>query len=177
MIFLRHPKPDVPAGLCYGRTDLDIGPDGAAEIAQALETTPRVVRVIASPALRCRKLAEELARRDGVALSFDRRLWELDFGDWEGMRWDDIRRADSDRWADDPWTIAPPGGETFAAVHARVGAVLAEAIVDSGPGTALVCHAGPIRVARMILTGAGFDVVWAEPVGYATPIQFKRETV
>ena len=173
MIFLRHPKPDVPAGLCYGRTDLDIGPDGAAEIAQALETTPRVVRVIASPALRCRKLAEELARRDGVALSFDRRLWELDFGDWEGMRWEEIRRADSDRWADDPWTVAPPGGETFAAVHARV----AELIAETAPGTALVCHAGPIRAARMILTGAGLKVVCAEPVPYATPIRFTRETV
>jgi len=54
---------------------------------------------------------------------------------------------------------------------------LAEAIVDSGPGTALVCHAGPIRVARMILTGAGFEAVFAETVPYATPVRFVREAV
>jgi len=129
--------------------------------------------VIASPALRCRRLAEELAARDGVALSLDARLWELDFGDWEGVPWDAIRRTDSDPWADNPWTIAPPGGETFAEVHARVAGAIAKAV----PGTALVCHAGPIRVARMILTGAGFDAVCAEPVPYATPIRFTRETV
>jgi alpha-ribazole phosphatase len=173
MIFLRHPRPDKASGLCYGRTDLDIGPDGEAEIARALAATPPVVRVIASPALRCRRLAEALAVRDGVGLYFEPRLWELDFGDWEGVPWAEIGRASSDRWADDPWRIAPPGGETFAAVHARVGEVLAEL----APGTALVCHAGPIRVARMILTGAGFETVFAEAVPYASPIRFSREAV
>ncbi len=155
------------------RVSLILGGARSGKSARALEATARVVRVIASPALRCRKLAEELARRDGVALRFDPRLWELDFGDWEGMTWDQIRRGDSDPWAKDPWTVAPPGGETFAAVHARV----AEVIAEAAPGTALVCHAGPIRVARMILTGAGFDAVCAEPVPYATPIRFLREAV
>jgi len=173
MIFLRHPKPDVSSGLCYGRTDLDIGPDGEAEIARAMAVTPKVNRVIASPALRCRRLAEELAARDGVELRFEPRLWELYFGDWEGVPWAGIGRENSDRWANDPWRIAPPGGETFAEVHARVGEVLAEV----EPGTALVCHAGPIRVARMILTGAGFDAVFAEAVPYATPIRLTREAV
>ena len=173
MIFLRHPRPGNASGLCYGRTDLDIGPDGAAEIARAMETTPKVLRVIASPALRCRRLARELAARDSVALHFEPRLWELNFGVWEGVPWAEIGRDKSDVWASDPWNIAPPQGETFAAVHARVGAVLAEA----APGTALVCHAGPIRVAQMILTGAGFETVFAEAVPYASPIRFLREVV
>jgi len=172
MIFLRHPKPQAPAGLCYGRTEIDIGPEGEADIARALRQTQRVTRVVASPALRCRKLARELAARDGVALRFDARLREMDFGDWEGMRWDEIRRTDSDPWAEDPWNVAPPGGETFAAVHARV----ASAIRDIGPGnTAMVCHAGPIRAARMIFTGASFDDVFAEPVPYASGFVFMWE--
>ena len=171
MIFLRHPRTDKSSGLCYGHTDLDIGPDGKAEIARAMAATPPVVRVIASPALRCRRLAEALAARDGVALQFEPRLWELDFGAWEGVPWAEIGRTMSDLWARDPWRIAPPGGETFAAVHARVGEVIAAAT----PGTALVCHAGPIRVARMILTGAGFETVFAETVPYALPIRFARE--
>jgi alpha-ribazole phosphatase len=173
MIFLRHPKPGNASGLCYGRTDLDIGLDGGAEIAQAMETTPKVGLVIASPALRCRRLAEELAARDGVALRFEPRLWELNFGEWEGVPWAEIGRAKSDLWASDPWHIAPPGGETFAQLHARVG----EALAGVAPGTALVCHAGPIRVSRMILTGAGFETVFAEAVPYASPIRFVPEVV
>jgi alpha-ribazole phosphatase len=173
MIFLRHPRPNNAAGLCYGRADLDIGPDGEAEIARAMETTPVVVRVIASPALRCRRLAEELAARDGVALCFEPRLWELNFGDWESVPWASIGRENSDRWASDPWHISPPGGETFAELHARVDEVLGAV----APGTALVCHAGPIRVARMILTGVGFETAFAETVPYASPIRFAQAAV
>ena len=171
MIFLRHPRPEAPPGLCYGRTDLAPGPGAAAEIARALELTPRVAGVLASPARRCRGLAEALAARDAVAPTLDERLWELDFGGWEGRRWWDIPRAESDPWAEDPWTVAPPGGEAFAALHTRVAAVLAEA----GPGIAIVTHAGPVRAARMVLTGATFETVFAEPVPYATPIRMTPE--
>jgi len=172
MIFLRHPRPDAAAGLCYGRTDIDIGPDGPSEIAAALAATPPVARVLASPARRCRALAEGLAARDGVALGFEPRLWELDMGLWDGLLWDDIPRAKSEAWLADPWSRAAPGGETFAALHARIGAVLPEIL----PGTALVCHAGPIRAARMILTGVSFSAALAEPVPYAQPIRFNQET-
>lgn len=171
MILLRHPTPDAPPGLCYGRTDLAPGAGAAAEVARALALTPPVSRVVASPARRCRGLAEALAARDGAALTLDQRLLELDFGAWEGRRWADIARAESDPWAADPWRLAPPGGETFAALHARVAAVLAEA----GAGVALVTHAGPIRAARMILTGATFTAVFAEPVPYATPLPLAAE--
>ncbi|HUF87559.1 MAG TPA: histidine phosphatase family protein [Thermohalobaculum sp.] len=171
MIFLRHPTPQAPPGLCYGRLDLAAGAAAEAEIARALDLTPPVARVIASPARRCRGLAEALAARDGVALELDDRLRELDFGDWENRRWWDIPRAESDPWAADPWRLAPPGGESFGALHARVAAVLAE----TGPGAGLVSHAGPIRAARMILTGASFAAVFAEPVPHAAPIRLARE--
>lgn len=170
MIFLRHPRPAVAPGVCYGRLDLEPGPDAAAEIAAALAATPRAGAVLASPARRCRRLAEALAARDGLAVTVEPGLAELDFGAWEGLAWDAIDRAESDPWAADPWTVAPPGGETFAALHARVRAVL-----DRAPGgAAIVTHAGPIRAARMILTGARFETVFAEPVPYAGPIVLSR---
>lgn len=171
MIFLRHPRPAVASGVCYGRTDLALGPESAADISAALAATPLVVRVIASPARRCRALAEGLAARDGVKLTFDPRLWEMDFGAWEGRAWDQIDRAESDPWSADPWMLAPPGGETFAELHARV----AVALADAALGTALICHAGPIRAARMILTGASFATVFSDPVPYAAPIRFNAE--
>lgn len=173
MIFLRHPRPDVPAGMCYGRMDVGVGAEGEADIRRALAETPPLARIVASPALRCRGLAEALAARDGAELGFDVRLWEMDFGHWEGTRWDEIPRHESDPWADDPWTVAPPGGETFAALHRRV----AHAIAAAAPGTAFVCHAGPIRAARMILGGESFADVCAGPIPYAEAIMLAREGV
>jgi alpha-ribazole phosphatase len=171
VILLRHPRPRVAPGTCYGRLEVPEGPEAAGEIAAALRATPPVRAVIASPAARCRRLAERLAARDAVPLRLDARLLELDFGAWEGRSWDAIPRAESDPWAADPRSVAPPGGETFAALHARVGAALAEA----GRGAALVTHAGPIRAARMILSGVSFERAFAERVPHATPITLCAE--
>jgi alpha-ribazole phosphatase len=170
MIFLRHPAAAVGSGICYGRLDLAPGPGAPGAIARALALLPRVPAVLSSPARRCRVLAEPLAARDGVALTLDPRLQELDFGRWEGLAWDTIDRAESDPWAAEPERVAPPGGETFAALAARVAAALAEA----PPEAAIVTHAGVIRAARMILAGESFAAVFAAPVPLCEPICIKR---
>jgi alpha-ribazole phosphatase len=64
--------------------------------------------------------------------------------------------------------MAPPGGETFAALHARV----ADALAGIAEGTLVVCHAGVIRAARMILTGASFETAFAEKVPFCEPLTF-----
>jgi broad specificity phosphatase PhoE len=159
----------------YGSTDLPLSEKGRQQarlLAQRL-SSERVDMIFSSPLKRALETAGPIAVGHNLDLKVMPDLGEVNFGDWEGVRWDDIRRGDSDRWAADPWSIAPPAGETFAALHARVAAVLTEA----GLGTTLVCHAGPIRAARMILTGASYDAVLAEAVPYATAIRFTRESV
>ncbi|MEL6766991.1 MAG: histidine phosphatase family protein [Pseudomonadota bacterium] len=169
LILLRHPRPAAEPGLCYGRQDIPPGPDASVEIAAALAHTPRGTAVLTSPARRARVLAEALAARDGVALQVDPRLQELDFGAWEGRLWSEIDRAESDPWAADPHRRAPPGGETFGALYDRV----AEALTAAPMGALIVTHAGPIRAARMLCEGIGFDGAFAAQVPYATPIFLK----
>ena len=70
-----------------------------------------VREVWSSPAVRCRGLAEAIAAVLRVPLREDQRLWELDFGAWEGRPWETIAREDLDRWALDPLGFAPPGGD------------------------------------------------------------------
>ena len=170
MIFMRHPVTEAPEGMCYGRLDLGLGAGARAQIAAACETCPRIVRIVSSPAQRCAVLAKALAVRDGAEINYDSRFWEMNFGAWEGLLWSEIPRAQSDPWAADYWNNAPPEGESFADVHARVGAALA-----STPSDALVvAHAGVIRAARMILENATLDEIWADPIPFATPISFGR---
>ncbi len=171
MIFLRHPTPDAPEGLCYGRLDLDLAPGAEAEIAAALRATPRARHVVSSPAKRARILAEALAARDGLEVRFDERLWEYGFGAWEGRLWSELPREETERWMQDMWTRRDHGGDSFEAVHARVEAALR----DMPEGAVAVCHAGPIRAARMILQGLSFDEVFARKVPYATPIDLRKE--
>ena len=135
---VRHPKPVVAAGTCYGRLDL-----AAMEIATAAERLrgmlPTGVPVWSSPLRRCRELAACLH----PAPRFDERLQEMHFGDWEGRSWQDIGPAALDAWAADVAGYAPPGGESARQVQARALAWLGECRDEE---VILVTHGGVMRV-------------------------------
>jgi len=167
LIFLRHPTPDVPSGTCYGRTDLDIADIGHEQIAKAVRVTPAISKVIASPALRCRKLAISIADRHGLEPLYDERLWEMHMGEFEGVPWAEIDREKSEKWLEDPMNNRTPGGESFADVQARVLDALEQADLE----TAIVCHAGVIRATQMAWEGMTFKQVFAAMPPYAEPIR------
>ncbi|MCB1387363.1 MAG: histidine phosphatase family protein [Nitratireductor sp.] len=174
MIFLRHPAPDIAPGICYGRTDLDIAEVGHGQIEAALRSTPRLARIVASPALRCRKLALALAERDRLEVRFDARLWEMHMGDWEGLAWKSIDRSLTEAWLADPVNNATPGGEAFADLQRRVAAAIGELEDGLALQTAIVCHAGPIRATQMAWRGLSFSEAFAETPPYATPLRLLK---
>ena len=165
MTVLRHPRV-AAKGICYGRRDMALAPSAPAEIAQAVALTPACAVVLSSPSARAQALAAALARAHGATLEIDPRLAELDFGSWEGLAWAKIPREESDPWAEDPINRAPPGGECFADLKARVLAAM------SGREATVVTHAGPIRALRMHVFGEAFETAFAHEVPYATPLAF-----
>jgi alpha-ribazole phosphatase len=166
MIFLRHPRPDVPDGTCYGQLDLDIHADGLDQIRRAVRLTPPVRRILSSPALRCRELALTLSAHQDLAPEFDPRLLEMHMGEWEGMLWKDIPLSVSEPWLRDPYNRACPGGECFREVQERVLAALENVSHD----TAIICHAGPIRAVQMAWHGISFSKAFEMSPPYAEPI-------
>jgi alpha-ribazole phosphatase len=165
LILIRHPAAVGAAGLCYGRTDLPAG-DGAATIAAALGRLAGIgpCQVWSSPAARCLGVARGIAEATGATLWIDTRLHELDFGGWEGRPWRDLPRAEVDRWIADPRHLAPPGGETGAALIARVRAFLGAL---GGGAQAVVSHGGPLKVMAALAAGREIDL-WADPPGFGT---------
>ncbi|MCP1344391.1 histidine phosphatase family protein, partial [Halomonas sp. FL8] len=81
--------------------------------------------VYCSDLQRCRQTLTGLGLPNdrGVETRFDARLRELDFGAYEGLRYDDLKHDAGYRaWIDSQGELAPPGGESAAAFHARVAA-------------------------------------------------------
>ncbi len=142
LYLIRHPRPDVTPGLCYGRSDLALAEDAAVVAAALHSLLPENVPVFSSPLRRCRLLAEALH----PAPRFDARLVELDFGEWEMRPWTDIGRAAVDRWAADPQAFVPPGGESVGAMRGRVADFLADLARLGLASAALVAHAGVMKV-------------------------------
>lgn len=162
---MRHPRTAATPGLCFGRHDPALAPGWEARIDGLAPGLAGLSRLVSSPSARCLRPARRLAAALGAALDVDPRLQELDFGAWEGRPWAGIPRAESDPWAEDPVRRAPPGGESFEALAARVAAAVAEA----PPGALLVTHAGPIRAIWMARRGIDFAAAFARTVPYATP--------
>ncbi len=145
VVLVRHTRPAVPPGICYGRTDLELAASWRADIAACLATVPAATRVLSSPAQRCRTLARALGRRDGVPVQVDDRLQELDFGRWEGRSWSEIPREDVDRWAADLLDYAPGAGESLRMLWARVQRWRQDVLDGREESLVVVSHHGPIR--------------------------------
>lgn len=171
VIILRHTRPDGHEGLCYGRTDLALGPDFAAAAEAVLAGLPAVATIRSSPLSRCRRLAERVATARGLPLEIDPRLAEFDFGAWEGRPWADLPRAELDAWAADFHNARPHGGETVAELAARVRAALDDATPGATPGALWVSHAGVARAAAA-LTGRAEG--WATQLDFGAWLDLSR---
>lgn len=152
VLLIRHPAVLVAPGTCYGRLDLDLHPDAAADAARLRAVIADTAgRVWTSPARRCRSLA-------GGNATVDARLRELDFGAWEGLAWDTVPRAALDRWAADPPGFAPPDGESGAALLFRVEAFHAD-LRAAGRDAIVVAHGGRLSCWRRCCAGKG-PICW-----------------
>jgi alpha-ribazole phosphatase len=164
VVLIRHPAPLIEPGVCYGRLDIPLQPAAAEDIA-ALVAHPELCgigTVWCSPARRCREVADCIARAAETLPIIDERLRELDFGDWEGLPWSTLDRANLDRWAAAPLLFAPPNGESGAAIDSRVRAFHAEMMRDHRD-CVVVSHGGPLKILAALLDGRSVDLLSAAP--------------
>jgi alpha-ribazole phosphatase len=162
---VRHPAPQIEPGICYGRLDIPIYPNADIE---ALARNPMFdgsTIIWTSPAHRCRRLADRIADALSIPLIADPRLLELDFGAWEGKPWDEVPRAELDRWAADPLAFRAPGGESGGELIARVNDFLAGLSQDC----VVVSHGGPLRVLSALLLGKPVDLL-SQPQAIGTAV-------
>ena len=113
-----------PARLQGRRTDPPLSDEGheqARQTAQWLAAAP-LEAVFASPLLRARQTAEAIARPHGLTVELVDDLVEVDVGDWEGCRWDEIEQMDPEAYRlfeADAGVNPYLGGETLGVVQAR----------------------------------------------------------
>lgn len=164
LLLVRHPLPDVDTTICYGRLDLPLRSDTGSVVLKIAESVRRhgIAAVWSSPSQRCLVPAQAAAVAARARLRVDNRLREMDFGVWEGMPWADIERVDLDRWAADPFSFAPPGGETGLALLARVGDLL-ETLIAEGVDCAVISHGGPLKILRALASGDVPDLLAPPP--------------
>lgn len=154
---VRHARPLVEPGVCYGALDLEADPVATAAVARELAgTLSRSLELLVSPRRRCVQLAQALsALRLDLAWRVDERLAEMDFGRWEGRRWDDLDRRELDAWGGDFANYRAGGcGESSTQFLGRVGQLLDEAIL-AGRDQAWITHGGVYKALLLRQNGVG----------------------
>ncbi|MBZ5858022.1 alpha-ribazole phosphatase [Flavihumibacter profundi] len=139
---IRHTRPAVGKGICYGQTDLDVVETFHEEAAVIKNHLPGdISKVYSSPLRRCRLLAEHLFPNP---IDFHDDLKELHCGSWEMQHWDEIPREELKPWMEDFVQVRVPGGESYMDLFTRV-VLRYEAIASRELPAAIVAHGGVIR--------------------------------
>ena len=160
LIFLRHTRPDVPDGTCYGRTDIGLAPGFEETAGHILRTLPDIDHIVSSPLMRCRLLANAVATRRNLSVSINDDLAEMDFGAWENSSWNAIPRAELDEWAEDFLHARPHNGESVAMLQIRV----RRALKNRSKGVTLwVSHGG---LYRALLAETEHPDPWNAKIGF-----------
>ena len=150
-LLLRHGQTPMSVQKRYaGRSDIpltDVGLQQAAAAAKRLASAGIDV-IVASPLLRARQTAGEVAATTGVPVVTDDGFRETDFGAWEGLTFAEVRErwpAEVSAWLADP-AVPPPDGESFAEVSERVTGALQRVLADrAGQTVLIVSHVTPIK--------------------------------
>ncbi|MDQ2749629.1 MAG: bifunctional RNase H/acid phosphatase [Actinomycetota bacterium] len=151
LLLIRHGATAHSLGKRFsGRNELPLNSMGlrqAEEVAANLDGVG-VAAVISSPFRRAQQTAEAIGRQLDMDVENNDDLAEVDFGSWEGRSYDEVRRdqpAELDAWLASP-DVAPPGGESFAAVARRVRRGR-DTVIAAHPGqtVAVVTHVTPIK--------------------------------
>jgi len=150
-------------GILAGRSaGVGLTAEGRAEIAAVGECLAgeEIAALYASPLQRTRESADILAARLALPVQCRDDLIELDFGEWTGLTFDEVRR--DGRW--EAWRTcrslaAVPGGESMRQAQQRTVDALAELHRTHQRGTVVVVsHGDVIRAALVFALGMPLDL-------------------
>jgi broad specificity phosphatase PhoE len=142
-----------------GISDIELNDHGLEQSRRlARNLCEKPSRLFVSPLQRARGFALPLAERFGLSPQVLEPLRELSFGQWEGLRYEDMneeQKREFEAWRADPARVCPPGGESILslAVRVREAVDVMTGQMDAGETAAVVTHGGVIRTAVTVLMG------------------------
>lgn len=159
---IRHGATTLSAEDCFaGAVDVPLSDEGRAQakrLGERLASTP-LSALYASPLSRTVETARLVGAPQGLTPHTESGLREIAHGHWEGMKRSEVEQqfaAEYEAWEEDPFTFAPPQGETGLAVMARALPVIREIVLrHPGENVAVISHKATIRL--LLSSLLGFD--------------------
>jgi len=138
-------------GRYQGDQDIELNSTGIMQAGLAAKYLSRVgfSNIYSSPLSRTMETARIINRRRGLEIKVMQDLKEMDFGKWEGMKFEEINSTyniDYQKWLDDPYRNRPTGGEDFQELTDRTTAAIDRIVAENSDGSsvAVSTHGGVI---------------------------------
>lgn len=192
LILIRHAEAAHADGRCIGHTDLALSDRGRASLAHLIAPDGALADALQAPGgglvdavvvtsdlSRARDTAAAIVSEFTLPLVVDPRLREMHFGAWDGRNWHELEMTEGAalrEWMAQ-WTLhAPPGGETVAALAARVDEALDAISLMPHDAVVVVSHAGWIRTALCKLRDIPLAKMFDIPVDHlsVTVVELQR---
>ena len=175
LILLRHGRtPNNAQARLQGQFDSpldEVGLEQSAVVGEALRERWPVDRVVVSSRRRTQQTAQSAGLAD-TPTTVDDRWMEIDFGAYDDRRISEVMAELGAAWASDI-SYTPPGGESMACLHGRVGEAVAELAEEATTSNILVVtHATPIKSAVVWLLGGGAEMIMRLRVSLASVTAF-----
>lgn len=142
VIMIRHTHVGVEKGTCYGWTDVPVADtfeEEATVTRRNLAQWKPFDQVFSSPFTRARRLAAFCGYEHPQT---DDRLKEMNMGDWEMKKYDEIDDDALQMWYDDYMHLRATNGEGFPDLYRRVASFLDELKQTSYRRVAVFAHGG-----------------------------------
>jgi alpha-ribazole phosphatase len=131
-------------------------------------------KIYTSPLQRCNMLAEFLSESTKLPIIIDDRIKELNFGDWEMKRWNDVDQPHLMKWMNNYETEPCPNGESYADLVTRVGDFIGN-IKDQHEPVMVVTHGGVIKALHALVNKVSLRAAMDLKVGYGEIILMNVE--
>jgi alpha-ribazole phosphatase len=162
---IRHTPVAVGKDICYGQSDVSLANTFLQDAAYFRNNLPtNFDRVFCSPSQRCKELATVL-KFDNVI--YENALMEMNFGDWENKKWNDLNQDELNNWMADFVNIKVPNGENLIQLFDRVKVFADSLRMEEHNKVLLITHAGVIRCLWAYLLAIPLQNIFKIPIAHS----------
>ena len=176
LLILRHPETEANVTGCWvGRGDAPYTERGRGQVillAQEIEAFEPDA-IWSSPLRRCREVAEAASALTGVEPVYEDRLQEMDFGQAEGLTYDEtVKRNIRFDFKSEDLPVAP-GGESRRDIFDRTARALDGLMATGASRMVVVTHGGVFRSTVPNMLGLPLSSIWSFHIANAAFLEYR----
>lgn len=161
---IRHTPVALSSDTCYGQSEVPLADTFLADAAQLKSKLPADFdHIYCSPLLRCTDLAAALGYEQ---VTLDPALMEMNFGEWENKKWNDLNQGNLNYWMADFVQVKTPRGENLVELFERVKGFADQLRKQPHQKILIITHAGVIRCLWAYLLDIPLQNIFKIPVSY-----------